>query len=98
MHGNIPVHLQTEMPDWDNPLAKQMMTRDPMESELVIVGSPERVRDYYVEQARRGIANYFILMLPFGDMTNDEARKTLDSFIAEVIPAVREVETAITSV
>jgi alkanesulfonate monooxygenase SsuD/methylene tetrahydromethanopterin reductase-like flavin-dependent oxidoreductase (luciferase family) len=94
MHGNIPVHLQTEMPDWDNPLAKQMMSRDPIESELVIVGSPERVRDYYVEQARRGTANYFILMLPFGDMTNQEAWKTLDSFIAEVIPAVREVETA----
>jgi alkanesulfonate monooxygenase SsuD/methylene tetrahydromethanopterin reductase-like flavin-dependent oxidoreductase (luciferase family) len=98
MHGNIPVHLQTEMPDWDNPLAKQMMSRDPIDSELVIVGSPERVRDYYVEQARRGIANYFILMLPFGDMTNEEAWKTLDSFIGEVIPAVREVETATASV
>lgn len=98
MHGNIPVHLQTEMPDWDNPLAKQMMSRDPIDSELVIVGSPERVRDYYVEQARRGTANYFILMLPFGDMTNEEAWKTLDSFIGEVIPAVREVETATASV
>jgi alkanesulfonate monooxygenase SsuD/methylene tetrahydromethanopterin reductase-like flavin-dependent oxidoreductase (luciferase family) len=98
MHGNIPVHLQTEMPDWDNPLAKQMMSRDPIESELVIVGSPARVRDYYVEQARRGVANYFILMLPFGDMTNEEAWKTLDSFIADVIPAVREVETTTASV
>ena len=72
-HGNIPAHLQTEMPEWDNPLAKMMMTRDPIESELVIAGSVERVRDYYVEQARRGIANYFILMLPFGDMTGEEA-------------------------
>ena len=96
-HGNIPPHLQTEMPELDNPLAKAMMTRDPIESELLIVGPVERVRDYYVEQARRGIANYFILMLPFGDMTSEEARKTLDGFIAEVIPAVREVEIATAS-
>ena len=93
-HGNIPAHLQTEMPEWDNPLAKLMMSRDPIDSELIIAGSLERVRDYYVEQARRGIANYFILMLPFGDMTSEEARRTLDGFITEVIPAVREVQTA----
>jgi alkanesulfonate monooxygenase SsuD/methylene tetrahydromethanopterin reductase-like flavin-dependent oxidoreductase (luciferase family) len=96
-HGNTPAHLQTEMPEWDNPLAKMMMTRDPMDSELIIAGSVERVRDYYVEQARRGIANYFILMLPFGDMTGEEAWKTLEGFISEVIPAVREVQTSAVS-
>ena len=85
------------MPEWDNPLAKVMMSRDPIDSELIIAGSLERVRDYYVEQARRGIANYFILMLPFGDMTSEEAGRTLDGFIAEVVPAVREVQTAAAS-
>jgi len=88
--------LQTEMPDWDNPLAKAMMSRDPIESELLIAGSVERVRDYYVEQAHRGIANYFMLMLPFGDMTNEESATTLEGFISEIIPAVREVEAAAT--
>jgi alkanesulfonate monooxygenase SsuD/methylene tetrahydromethanopterin reductase-like flavin-dependent oxidoreductase (luciferase family) len=97
-HGLIPAHLQTEMPDWDNPLAKQMMTGDPFESQLLVAGSLERIRDYYVEQAQRGIANYFILMLPFGDMTQAEAATTLEGFISEVIPAVREVETAATRV
>jgi alkanesulfonate monooxygenase SsuD/methylene tetrahydromethanopterin reductase-like flavin-dependent oxidoreductase (luciferase family) len=96
MHGNVPAHLQTEMPDWDNPLAKAMMSRDPIESELLIAGSVERVRDYYVEQAHRGIANYFMLMLPFGDMTNEESATTLEGFISEIIPAVREVEAAAT--
>jgi alkanesulfonate monooxygenase SsuD/methylene tetrahydromethanopterin reductase-like flavin-dependent oxidoreductase (luciferase family) len=96
-HGNVPAHLQTEMPEWDNPLAKVMMSRDPIDSELIIAGSLERVRDYYVAQARRGIANYFILMLPFGDMTSEEAGKTLDSFIAEVVPAVRDAQTAAAS-
>jgi alkanesulfonate monooxygenase SsuD/methylene tetrahydromethanopterin reductase-like flavin-dependent oxidoreductase (luciferase family) len=97
-HGNIPVHLQTEMPEWDNPLAKEMMTRDPIESELLIAGSAERVRDYFVEHARRGVANYFILMLPFGDMTKNEATLTLDRFISAVIPAVREAERTVASV
>ena len=96
-HGNVPAHLQTEMPEWDNPLAKLMMSRDPLDSELIVAGSAERVRDYYVEQARRGIANYFILMLPFGDMSQEETRTTLDGFISEVIPAVREVQTATAS-
>jgi alkanesulfonate monooxygenase SsuD/methylene tetrahydromethanopterin reductase-like flavin-dependent oxidoreductase (luciferase family) len=93
-HGNVPPHLQTEIPEWDNPLAKAMMTQDPIQSELLIAGSPERVREYFIKQARSGVANYFALMLPFGDMTSEEARKTLDSFIAEVIPAVRGVESA----
>ena len=92
-HGLVPAHLQTEMPELDNPLAKQMMGADPIESELLITGTVERVRDYYVEQARRGIANYFILMIPFGDMTLEEVTHTLEAFIGEVIPAVREVET-----
>ena len=91
-HGNVPPHLQQEMPPWDNPLAKAMMSRDALESELVIAGSVERVRDYYVDQARRGVANYFILMLPFSDLTRDEAWTTLERFSAEVIPAVRAIE------
>ena len=94
MHGTVPPHLQTEVPDWDNPLAKDMMSRDPMEAELVVAGSVDRVREYYVEQARRGVTNYFILMLPFGDMTHEEESRTLEAFITDVIPAVREVETA----
>ena len=38
-HGNVPPHLQTEMPDWDNPLAKAMMSRDPIETGLLIAGA-----------------------------------------------------------
>jgi hypothetical protein len=68
-----------------------MMALDPIDDQLVVTGTAERVRDYYVEQARRGIANYFILMIPFGDMTYEEVTYTLEAFIAEVIPAVREV-------
>jgi len=92
-HGLIPPHLQgEEVPELDNPLARDMMARDPFEDELVVAGTVERIRGYYVEQARRGIANYFIVMLPFGDMTDEEATTTLEAFISDVIPAVREAE------
>ena len=93
-HGVISPHLQTEEPELDNPLAKKMLAMDPFEAQMVVAGSPETVRDYYVEQAQRGIANYFVLMTPFGDMTYDEASFTIDAVIDEVIPAVRELETA----
>ena len=94
MHGNVPAHLQTEMPDWDNPLAKAMMSRDPDR----IRPADRRKRGAGARllrrTGRRGIANYFMLMLPFGDMSDEEASRTLEGFIDEVIPAVREVEVA----
>jgi alkanesulfonate monooxygenase SsuD/methylene tetrahydromethanopterin reductase-like flavin-dependent oxidoreductase (luciferase family) len=94
--GLVPPHLQdpNKPPELDTPFAKQMLSGDPMEKELLIAGSVERVRDYYVEQAQRGIANYFILMIPVGDMSNEELDFTLDAFVSEVIPAVRAVESA----
>ena len=36
-----------------------------------------------------------MLMTPFGDMTFDEASYTIDAFVADVIPAVREVEAGV---
>jgi alkanesulfonate monooxygenase SsuD/methylene tetrahydromethanopterin reductase-like flavin-dependent oxidoreductase (luciferase family) len=91
-HGVISPHLQSEEPDLDNPLAKRMLALEPLESQVVVAGSPDTVRKYYVEQAQRGVANYFILMTPFGDMSPAEASYTLDAVIDEVIPAVREIE------
>jgi hypothetical protein len=35
-----------------------------------------------------------MIMTPIGDMTSEELDYTLDAFSIEVIPAVREVETA----
>ena len=49
--------------------------------------------DYYVEQAGRRVANYFMIMTPIGDMTREELDYTLAAFSSEVIPAVRELET-----
>jgi alkanesulfonate monooxygenase SsuD/methylene tetrahydromethanopterin reductase-like flavin-dependent oxidoreductase (luciferase family) len=92
--GNVPPHLQESVPELDTPFAQQMLGGDPFEKGLLLAGSVERVRDYYVEQALLGIANYFMIMTPIGDMTSEELDYTLDAFSIEVIPAVREVETA----
>ena len=43
-------------------------------------------------KARRRLANYFVLMLPFGGLTTDDAYQTLDGFISKVMPAVQETE------
>jgi len=96
-HGTVPPHLQTAIPEMDNPVAEIQLRRDPFEAERVVAGTPDRIRDYYVEQVRRGLANYFVLMLPFGDMTAEETATTLEGFITEVIPAVRKAETEVAS-
>ncbi len=54
-------------------------------------GSPETVRDHYVRYAAGGTVNAIVINVPFGDMTFAEAERTLDAFVADVMPAVRAV-------
>ncbi len=92
-HGTTPPHLQTGLPDSeDTKLAATQLLRDPVDAGLVVCGSVERVRDYYLDRARAGFANHFIAMLPFGTMTTEETERTMDGFIDVIIPAVREME------
>jgi alkanesulfonate monooxygenase SsuD/methylene tetrahydromethanopterin reductase-like flavin-dependent oxidoreductase (luciferase family) len=97
-HGVIPPHLQTAVPDvMDNPVAKAQLEQDAIVSGNVVAGTVETVRDYYVEQARKGYANYFIVMVPFGRMTPEQTERTMAAFIDVIIPAVREVEKTLVS-
>ena len=92
-HGKVPPHLQTAMPDSpDTKLAASQLLRDPVDAGMVVCGSVERVRDYYLDRARAGFANHFIAMLPFGTMTDEETERTINGFIDVIIPAVRELE------
>jgi len=59
------------------------------EAEMFVHGTPESVRDYYVEYASEGNTNYIVIKVPWGDMTIEEGERTLDLFIDEVLPAVR---------
>jgi len=79
----------------DNPIAKAQLELDPIEIGLLVCGTVETVKQYYVEQAKRGLANYFMVMLPFGNMTAEQTERTLSAFIDVIIPAVREVELAL---
>jgi alkanesulfonate monooxygenase SsuD/methylene tetrahydromethanopterin reductase-like flavin-dependent oxidoreductase (luciferase family) len=92
-HGLVPPHLQLDdsIPAED-PFIGRMMAVDPIETQMVVAGTVETVRDYFVTQTRRGLANYFVLSNPVGDMTYEETMYILRTFIAEVVPAVREAE------
>lgn len=57
------------------------------------VGSPDTVRDMVVHQVTATGVNYLETHLFFGDMTFDEARRSLRSFAEVVMPAVRAAAT-----
>jgi hypothetical protein len=47
------------------------------------------VREHFVRYAAEGTIDYLVVNVPFGDMTRDEAQRTLDAFVEEVMPGVR---------
>jgi len=53
------------------------------------VGSAATVRDQVVHQVRHTGANFFQMLVFFGDLTVDEAHRTLHTFMTEVAPTVR---------
>ena len=86
--GREPPHLQApDRPDPPTPLVQAVRSRAPG---VLLCGTAATVRDHYVRYAAAGTVNYIVVNVPFGDMTFAEAEYTLDAFIAEVMPAVRE--------
>ncbi|MBI3797092.1 MAG: LLM class flavin-dependent oxidoreductase [Deltaproteobacteria bacterium] len=59
----------------------------------LVVGAPDTVREYFTQYAGEGNVDYLVTALPFGDMTHEEATRSLRLFIDEVMPAVRNVGT-----
>ena len=86
--GSEPPHLQDpDHPDPPTPLVKAVQAGGP--GGVLVCGSAATVRDWFVSYAAEGNANYVVVNVPFGDMTRAEAERTLDAFVAEVMPAVR---------
>jgi hypothetical protein len=56
-----------------------------------VVGSPDTVREYFKQYASEGNVDYLVTAFPFGDMTHEEAMRSLRLFIDEVMPAMRSV-------
>jgi alkanesulfonate monooxygenase SsuD/methylene tetrahydromethanopterin reductase-like flavin-dependent oxidoreductase (luciferase family) len=89
--GREPPHLQDpSRPEPPTPLVKAIQSGGA--GGVLVCGSPETVRERFVRYAAEGHANYIVVNVPFGDMTHAEAERTLDAFIAEVMPAIRAVE------
>jgi alkanesulfonate monooxygenase SsuD/methylene tetrahydromethanopterin reductase-like flavin-dependent oxidoreductase (luciferase family) len=85
--GREPPHLQDpNRPEPPTPLVKAVQSRTPG---VLVCGSPDTVRDHYVRVAAEGNVDAIVINVPFGDMTFAEAERTLDAFVAEVMPAVR---------
>jgi alkanesulfonate monooxygenase SsuD/methylene tetrahydromethanopterin reductase-like flavin-dependent oxidoreductase (luciferase family) len=85
--GREPPHLQDpDRPEPPTPLVKAIQSRAPG---VLVCGSPETVRDHYVAVAEEAAVDAIVINVPFGDMTVAEAERTLDAFVAEVMPAVR---------
>ena len=53
-------------------------------------GTPTGAREYITGQAEEGGVNYFVCDLAFGDITFDEAMRSVELFAKEVMPAFAE--------
>ncbi len=49
-------------------------------------GTPEQIRDRFAEILDAGRTDYIVLQIPTGDMTVDEAKRTMDLFCSDVKP------------
>jgi alkanesulfonate monooxygenase SsuD/methylene tetrahydromethanopterin reductase-like flavin-dependent oxidoreductase (luciferase family) len=54
-----------------------------------VAGTPDAVVQYVQEQMRATGANYFVGQFAFGDLSQDEAERTIDLFSRQVMPALR---------
>jgi alkanesulfonate monooxygenase SsuD/methylene tetrahydromethanopterin reductase-like flavin-dependent oxidoreductase (luciferase family) len=77
----VPFPLQGVLPDEFDPLQR---------SGHGFAGTPAGAREYIAEQAEEGGVNYFVCDLAFGDITFDEAKRSVELFAKEVMPAFAE--------
>jgi len=49
-------------------------------------GTAEQIRDRFAAILGEGLTDYLVLQIPTGDMTLDEAKRTLDIFATKVKP------------
>jgi alkanesulfonate monooxygenase SsuD/methylene tetrahydromethanopterin reductase-like flavin-dependent oxidoreductase (luciferase family) len=62
--------------------------------EAVVVGSPDTVREYVQRYAEDSGSNYFVGAFQWGDLTHEEAMRSLRLFGTEAMPAVERAVTA----
>lgn len=58
---------------------------------LILCGTPDQVRDGVAAQIAESGCNYFVCRFAYGDLSYDEAARSLDLFVSEVMPHFEEV-------
>ena len=53
---------------------------------LILSGTPDQVRDGVAAQIAESGCNYFVCRFAYGDLSLDEASRSLDLFVSEVMP------------
>jgi alkanesulfonate monooxygenase SsuD/methylene tetrahydromethanopterin reductase-like flavin-dependent oxidoreductase (luciferase family) len=77
----VPFPLQGVLPEEFDPLQRNGHG---------FAGTPTGAREYITGQAEEGGVNYFVCDLAFGDITFDEAMRSVELFAKEVMPAFAE--------
>jgi hypothetical protein len=62
-----------------------------MERGQGIAGSPATVKDFFKRQLAETQCNYLVGQFAFGDLTRQECLRSIDLFVREVMPALRNV-------
>jgi alkanesulfonate monooxygenase SsuD/methylene tetrahydromethanopterin reductase-like flavin-dependent oxidoreductase (luciferase family) len=57
-------------------------------------GTPPQIAERIAMLLDDGMADYICLMFPTGDMTYDEAKRTLELFVTEVMPELESASAA----
>jgi alkanesulfonate monooxygenase SsuD/methylene tetrahydromethanopterin reductase-like flavin-dependent oxidoreductase (luciferase family) len=53
-------------------------------------GTPEQIAERFAAILEPGLIDYIVLQLPVGDMTFDEAKRTLELFVSDVKPQLEQ--------
>jgi alkanesulfonate monooxygenase SsuD/methylene tetrahydromethanopterin reductase-like flavin-dependent oxidoreductase (luciferase family) len=53
-------------------------------------GTPDQIAERFASILEPGLADYIVLQLPTGDMTLDEAKRSMDLFITQVKPRLEQ--------
>ena len=71
----------------DTTYAQRVNLDAALQHETILVGSPDRVRDQIARLLDTTGANYVICSFAWGDLTQDQSRRSIDLFAEKVMPA-----------
>jgi alkanesulfonate monooxygenase SsuD/methylene tetrahydromethanopterin reductase-like flavin-dependent oxidoreductase (luciferase family) len=82
-----PPQLQPPLPPM--PADSPFSVEGAFDKRGALAGSPETIRDYFLDVAADGADHYFITGLAFGDLTPEESDRSIELFLNEVVPPVK---------